>query len=565
GVQLWAINNTIPGGPKGDGSLVCDENKLVLEGTKISGTMRLRKVSHWGPAANLGTYDMTMNGNIDDGSYEIVSTKGVKATGKFKGSISTEEELAKTNSFAKGMGWNSYFGNGESSNGIDTGQKLVDDPKNMRHMWRSEEKSLTSWGNTADGRYASNVMFNALGGGASTPVCQNGKIYLYYYSPNKISGDNPKTAALLADIGTKKLSTDPYELDAASRFYATRADVVVVCIDGVTGKTVWKSTWPLKQSNYQTHKWRGMNFTPVIADGTLYVTDYNNRSYAYDADTGDLKWEYSDMAAGDIGKDAGYRGPVVAGGFVVVGGNKIVALDPKTGKQVWAAPDNGNYKKWTTDGKDYILVEGTDTKTKIITINCLDALNGKSLWKGNTVYTSSIEYPLVSGDYSIGYRTLTDAPIAGTDGYWKVVAYKLTLNGLQLAWESEKIGIVDKIGLAATSAVVYASGANEVFALDINDGKQLGKIEGIGGARTQHMQVFDGRVLLDPEGRHGKTTLFFLNADPKDFKKLGSEWSGGYRTTTAYAVMPLYQGVDDGRLFIRGGDGIYGFDMRAPK
>jgi hypothetical protein len=56
-----------------------------------------------------------------------------------------------------------------------------------------------------------------------------------------------------------------------------------------------------------------------------------------------------------------------------------------------------------------------------------------------------------------------------------------------------------------------------------------------------------------------------LRADPKDFRAMPgpAEWRPTHPHTTAYANHPISTPLVDGRLFVRGSDAIYCYDLRA--
>lgn len=53
--------------------------------------------------------------------------------------------------------------------------------------------------------------------------------------------------------------------------------------------------------------------------------------------------------------------------------------------------------------------------------------------------------------------------------------------------------------------------------------------------------------------------LVFLD---HDLNELGPLWLPPHVETTAYNSQPIVYPIVDGRLFIRGGDGIYCYDLR---
>src|SRR5262249_61786181 len=79
--------------------------------------------------------------------------------------------------------------------------------------------------------------------------------------------------------------------------------------------------------------------TPVVVDGTMYVTDPRGSVYALDAAEGQLKWSFdvTDLIGG--GAKAGYifrnRGVCYADGVVyTAAGSFLFAIDAKSGKPI---------------------------------------------------------------------------------------------------------------------------------------------------------------------------------------------------------------------------------------
>jgi len=64
--------------------------------------------------------------------------------------------------------------------------------------------------------------------------------------------------------------------------------------------------------------------------------------------------------------------------------------------------------------------------------------------------------------------------------------------------------------------------------------------------------------------QHGALSLQLLDADP-NLKLVGTRWSPPHNSTTAYAVHSLAFPVVDGRIFVRGMNGIYCYDLRKAK
>lgn len=87
---------------------------------------------------------------------------------------------------------------------------------------------------------------------------------------------------------------------------------------------------------------RGMEATPVVVDGVMYVSGPFSLVYALDATKGTLIWKYDPkINRGQVNRtccDAVNRGVVVSKGKVFVGvlDGRLVALDAKTGEEKWS-------------------------------------------------------------------------------------------------------------------------------------------------------------------------------------------------------------------------------------
>ena len=88
---------------------------------------------------------------------------------------------------------------------------------------------------------------------------------------------------------------------------------------------------------------RGMEATPVMVDGTLYLSGMAGRVYAFDAVTGKQRWGFTPTIDGRAWRaaccDAVNRGVAIAGDrlFVAALDGKLYSLDRKTGEVQWTA------------------------------------------------------------------------------------------------------------------------------------------------------------------------------------------------------------------------------------
>src|SRR5258708_5460422 len=107
-------------------------------------------------------------------------------------------------------------------------------------------------------------------------------------------------------------------------------------LDQVNLKTVKQLTpaWA-----FQTGKIEGgLNATPLVMDGVLYLVGSYDRVFALNASTGEHLWHYFyKVPQGAIPYGVSVRGIAIGYGLVFLGtlDNHMVAIDAKTGKEVW--------------------------------------------------------------------------------------------------------------------------------------------------------------------------------------------------------------------------------------
>ena len=177
-----------------------------------------------------------------------------------------------------------------------------------------------------------------------------------------------------------------------------------------TGRTYSEQRFsPLKQINDQNVSklglaWyfdldtkRGQEATPIIVDGTMYVSTAWSMVKALDARTGALKWAYDPKVPKAWGVyaccDVVNRGVAVWGNKVYVAtlDGRLVALDAATGKPVWTTLTIDKNKPYTitgapriVNGKVLIGNGGGEYGVRGY-ISAYDAETGKMVWRFYTV------------------------------------------------------------------------------------------------------------------------------------------------------------------------------------
>jgi quinohemoprotein ethanol dehydrogenase len=106
---------------------------------------------------------------------------------------------------------------------------------------------------------------------------------------------------------------------------------------------------------------RGMEATPLIVDGVLYVTTSWSQVHALDAATGALKWSYDPKVDGQKARDACCdvvnRGVAIWNGSVFVGAldGRLIALDAGTGREQWSVQTTDTAWPYTITGAPRVV------------------------------------------------------------------------------------------------------------------------------------------------------------------------------------------------------------------
>jgi len=92
--------------------------------------------------------------------------------------------------------------------------------------------------------------------------------------------------------------------------------------------------WAFQTGDYEM----GLQSTPIVSGGVLYLSTSRSQVFALDAATGRLIWQYKyPLPRGAVPYGPQNRGVALGGGYVFIGtyDNNLVAIDQKTGQEVW--------------------------------------------------------------------------------------------------------------------------------------------------------------------------------------------------------------------------------------
>jgi len=467
-----------------------------------------------------------------------------------------------------------------------------------RPVWKSEPLTAGAPGRANDiPRHGVKSLYNRASGGGATPIMAAGKVFLNYYLPSGEAYDKQ-----VAQIYTQQLASKdnaPYFQGKLPTLDPLRvaADDVVIAVDAHTGALVWRATFPGGGTNHTSHKNDLNNLTMAYADGRVYAVGSTMRLRCLDANTGDLIWQQplgpiatSLEAERDKGietgawikkrnRDWGFA-PIVLAGLVISSdmSGGVVAFDAATGDERWRAErvawKNSTPHAWTHDGRHSVAIAGWQQ------ISCLDAVEGSVRWAIPAVAYRSIT---ISGDL-MAYRDTVGPPDAADRDIARekdpanhvLVAMELDLQKPRLLWHTPWDLPVDGERVKGQYSPycrpqivgdrLFLSGHYWTDCFDARTGKRLARLQAAGGVfNADHLLGAHGRLFSVVDGKHGTTRIAMYTTDPADFRPTGpdEEWHPPHPNTTSYGPYMLHP-VVDGRIFIRGHDAIYCYDLRKP-
>jgi outer membrane protein assembly factor BamB len=177
----------------------------------------------------------------------------------------------------------------------------------------------------------------------------------------------------------------------------------VISLDRETGKVVWQATaWEGTPYDNRHRKSSYAASTPATDGKLVYAFLGTEGLYAYDI-KGKLAWKAELGKLGTVGMGTG-TSPILFDNVVIVQCDEengeasfIVAVDKKTGKEVWRTPRKIQVS-WSTP-----LLVRTSTRAELITsgteaVISYDPATGKELWRHKGVESNAIPSPVANNE-----------------------------------------------------------------------------------------------------------------------------------------------------------------------
>ena len=292
----------------------------------------------------------------------------------------------------------------------------------------------------------------------------------------------------------------PVIADGKIYVFARQGDEeVLVCLDGDTGKQLWRSANAVAYEMHPaaTGHGKGPKATPIVSGGTVYTFGISGVLSAHDARTGELKWrrEFS----GNFPKTSPLYGtamsPIVESGLVIahVGGHDkgaLMAFSSSNGAIRWAN---------STDGPAYAspVVATLAGVRQLVTfmqkdLVGVDLTNGKLLWRipAKSGYDTNSVTPVIYKDMVIAARE--------DQG---LTAFRIVKQGSELTpqevWSNKQTELYMNTPVLAGNQLVGFSVRNkgQFFAIDAETGKAIWEGPGRAGENAAIIDL-DGKVFL---------------------------------------------------------------------
>ncbi len=247
----------------------------------------------------------------------------------------------------------------------------------------------TEWSDTKNIKWKAPIA----GRGFSTPIIWGDKIFLTTAVPTG------KLDAAVAEAGSQR-RTNPNGGSGEGQEHK----FIVLCVDRKTGKTLWEQVAKTAVPHEGYHRAYGsLASSSPVTDGQFVFVSFGSRGiYCYDLN-GRLIWEKDLKVKMQMRNQFGEgSAPVLAGDSLIVNfdqetGSFIIALDKRTGKELWRK-NRDEVSTWANP----LLVEHKGRRQLVVSATgktrAYDPASGKVIWEAAGLGLNAIPAPVWQGD-----------------------------------------------------------------------------------------------------------------------------------------------------------------------
>jgi alcohol dehydrogenase (cytochrome c) len=302
--------------------------------------------------------------------------------------------------------------------------------------------------------------------------------------------------------------------------------------------------------------------TPIVANGIMYVAEGTGRVLALDVVSGEVKWIHTRSYPEDIRASQAYlraRGVAILGDRIYWGtaDSFLVALDARTGKQIWEVRTD-DYKKGVGHAHPPLIANGMVLIGNVGgerevrgSMAAYDATSGALKWRTYTV-------PAPGEPNAESWAKSEMPPLGGPT--WGTISYDQSLGlvyfgtGQPTPWAGTLRGAGDALYTNCIMALDIKTGAikwyfqvvpSDHWDMDSPYESTLVDLQ-IGGVTRKaliHTSKIGWGVVLD------RTTGKFIQSFKTAYDNIITDWSPTGRPVFNPAVVPTARDVDSGKVF----------------
>jgi outer membrane protein assembly factor BamB len=323
------------------------------------------------------------------------------------------------------------------------------------------------------------------------------------------------------------------------------------------GNLKWKESY----GSEWTGSYKGTRTTPTIDDNRIYVFSGTGVMACFEAGSGKKIWEVSTLERFE-GKNIrwGMSGSPLLDGekvYCTPGGRKgvIVALDKMMGRTIWATTGMDELSAYSSA----ILVErgGNNLLINMIqkSVVCVNADNGELIWR--EPYVTPSDTGGVTPVYKDGRLYVTSA--VEREFTRGGVMFDLSADGTSVAekWNDQTLDCGHG-GVVLVDGYLYGSTFDGIpkgdwVCLNWDSGKVMYKAKWNGNKGSV---IYADGMLYCYDENTGDVAL--VRPSPEGFKIISS-----FRVTHGDGQHWAHPAISDGRLYIRHGDALMAYDIKA--
>lgn len=183
-----------------------------------------------------------------------------------------------------------------------------------------------------------------------------------------------------------------------SRYEKPRAWERIQCFEETTGKRLWIHAYEVTYPDWAfiPEHGGGPAATPIVEAGKVYVLGRSGQTYCFDARNGRVIWKKLLGKEYEIGELSCRSSPLIEGNLLILltgakPGACVLALDKKTGKEVWKALDEP-----VSNSSPLVIVAGGKRQLIVwtsVSVASLNPATGETYWREPMVTSNNDSIP----------------------------------------------------------------------------------------------------------------------------------------------------------------------------